>query len=460
MAKKDLIMSDISPEQAKDVVKAFLFYLYDKKTEKEQKQLTKAIEDNDIDKISELNESLSKFKEKYELETWMDYAANKMTNQIGFGTHISKGIHSSSKGDNVNFSPENDLREGLVGHQSINNHNLDASGNAAALPLFSFYDYEVIENKKIKDFIIENNESFKQALSKNAELSKQYFEVFRQSLIGMNLQPNTSEYNKQTLWNIGDYEYICIVPLYPSSLTNYVHKKINHIKYSEEIVTAKKNRFSKNTEVEQLPYLTISDLATERIGGSNPQGVSRHMSSQGGRNYLLPSLPPMLNIANSTFKPSKFADTIFAKSLANKVNPILQDIFYVVKSAKNTVDIRDARKEAMDEILKRIFEFANYMRNDLPAGWTKDSELDECEQFWLDPKRAELPDEEEWSTRRVQTEWHKEIIHRFARWMNTLLQEKFKDIRTEIADPEHNQWEQDIDAMKRLYERAGKGVFL
>lgn len=453
-------MNDISPALASSAVKAFLTAQYDKKTEKEQKQLVKAIEDNDIVKTTELKQLLLTFNKKYELEAWMDNAANKMANQISFGTHISKGIHSSSKGDNINFNPNVDLPAGLVGHQSVSNHMLDASGNAAALPLFSFYDYEVIEGKKIKDFIIENNESFRQALSKNPELSERYFEVFRQSLIAGKSQPHTSEYNKQTLWHVGNYEYICIVPLYPSSLTNYVHKSINHIKYSEEVVLAKKNRFSKNPEIEPVSYPTISDLATVRIGGSNPQGVSRHMSSQGGINYLLPSLPPMLNTIDSTFKPSKFANTIFAKSLAYKVNPIIQNLFYVVEQTQNNVNIRDVRKEAMDEVLKRIFEFASYMRNELPAGWTKESELDECEQFWLDPKRAELPDEDEWRVRREQEYWHTQIIHRFARWINTLLQEKFKDIRTEISDAEHIQWERDIEAMKSLYERAGKGVFL
>lgn len=453
-------MSDIPLELAKDTVSAFLSYLYDKKTEKEQKQLVKAMEDKDIVKTNELKQLLLTFKKKYELETWMDNAANKMANQISFGTHISKGIHSSSKGDNVNFNPSVDLPETLVGHQSVNEHTIDASGNAAALPLFSFYNYEVVEGKKIKDFIIENSDSFKQALSKNTELSERYFEVFRHSLTGKNSYPCTSEYNKQTLWYIDNDEYICIVPLYPSSLTNYVHKKIQYIKYSEEFSLARKNRFLKNLEIEQVSYPVISDLATVRIGGSNPQGVSRHMSSQGGINYLLPSLPPMLNTVDNTFKPSKFASTIFAKSLAYKVNPILQNLFYVIEQKRNNVDIRDVRKEAMDEILKRLFEFASYMRNDLPAGWTKESELDECEQFWLDPKRAELLGEDEWRVRREQSDWHTQIIHRFARWINTLLQEKFEDIRTEISDAEHIQWERDMEAMKNLYERAGKGVFL
>src|SRR5690606_8649886 len=154
-------------------------------------------------------------------------------------------------------------------------------------------------------------------------------------------------------------------------LTHEVYQRINHLKFSEENKTARDNRFSKT--LEQQPYVSLNNLATVQLGGTKPQNVSLLMSKQGGRNYLLPSLPPILNLADSTFKPSKFANTIFAKSLANKINPIIQDIFYVIKSAKNNVEIRDARKEAMDEILKSIFEFANYMRNDLPAGWTKDS---------------------------------------------------------------------------------------
>lgn len=459
-------MSHITPELASGAIKAFLASQYEKKTETEQKQLVKAVESNDHEKVTELKETLAEAKDKYSVANWIPDAATRMAKQLKFGTHISKGVHPMSRGDNISFDKTDDLSVTLIGTHSIESNYIDANSSAAALPLAAFFDFEIDDTTKIRDLILVDNTDFVASLAGDQSLAKTYQQNFKAALQNVITEPVTDERNKQLLWvtnayqgeDIDELNYINIIPLYPSVLTHEMYQRINQLKFSDENKAARDNRFKKTAD--QQPYISLNNLATVQLGGTKSQNVGRLNNFQSGRNYLLPSLPPILSLADSTFKPSKFADTIFAKSLANKVNPILQDIFYVVKSAKNTVDIRDARKEAMDEILKRIFEFANYMRNDLPAGWTKDSELDECEQFWLDPKRAELPDEEEWSARREQTEWHKEIIHRFARWMNTLLQEKFKDIRTEIADPEHNQWEQDIDAMKRLYERAGKGVFL
>ena len=466
MDKKDLIMSHITPELASGAIKAFLASQYEKKTETEQKQLVKAVESNDHEKVTELKETLAEAKDKYSVANWIPDAATRMAKQLKFGTHISKGVHPMSRGDNISFDKTDDLSVTLIGTHSIESNYIDANSSAAALPLAAFFDFEIDDTTKIRDLILVDNTDFVASLAGDQSLAKTYQQNFKAALQNVITEPVTDERNKQLLWvtnayqgeDIDELNYINIIPLYPSVLTHEMYQRINQLKFSDENKAARDNRFKKTAD--QQPYISLNNLATVQLGGTKSQNVGRLNNFQSGRNYLLPSLPPILNLADSTFKPSKFANTIFAKSLANKVNPILQDIFYVVKSAKNTVDIRDTRKEAMDEILKRIFEFANYMRNDLPAGWTKDSELDECEQFWLDPKRAELPDEEEWSARREQTEWHKETIHRFARWMNTLLQEKFKDIRTEIADPEHNQWEQDIDAMKRLYERAGKGVFL
>lgn len=459
-------MSHITPELASGAIKAFLASQYEKKTETEQKQLVKAVESNDHEKVTELKETLAEAKDKYSVANWIPDAATRMAKQLKFGTHISKGVHPMSRGDNISFDKTDDLSVTLIGTHSVESNYIDANSSAAALPLAAFFDFEIDDTTKIRDLILVDNTDFVASLAGDQSLAKTYQQNFKAALQNVITEPVTDERNKQLLWvtnayqgeDIDELNYINIIPLYPSVLTHEMYQRINQLKFSDENKAARDNRFKKTAD--QQPYISLNNLATVQLGGTKSQNVGRLNNFQSGRNYLLPSLPPILNLADSTFKPSKFANTIFAKSLANKVNPILQDIFYVVKSAKNTVDIRDARKEAMDEILKRIFEFANYMRNDLPAGWTKDSELDECEQFWLDPKRAELPDEEEWSARREQTEWHKETIHRFARWMNTLLQEKFKDIRTEIADPEHNQWEQDIDAMKRLYERAGKGVFL
>jgi len=457
---------DVYKELASGAVKAFLVAQYDKKTDTEQKQLAKAIESNDHEKITVLKEVLADSKEKYSAANWIPDAATRMAKQLNFGTHISKGVHPDAKGDNVSFQSINDLPETIVGTHSIDSSYIDANGNAAALPLAAFFDFTVDETTKIRDLILADNADFSTSLASDQTLANPSHQAFKSALQNIIDEPMTHERNKQTLWVTNAYEvadiealeYINIIPLYPSVLTHEVYQRINHLKFSDDNKAARDNRFKKTTE--QQAYINLDNLATVQLGGTKPQNVSLLMSKQGGRNYLLPSLPPMLNTIDNTFKPSKFASTIFAKSLAYKVNPIIQNLFYVVEQSRNNVSIRDVRKEAMDEILKRLFEFASYMRNDLPAGWTKESELDECEQFWLDPKRAELLGEEEWRMRREQSDWHTKIIHRFARWINTLLQERFKDIRTEISDAEHIQWERDMEAMKNLYERAGKGVFL
>lgn len=97
----------------------------------------------------------------------------------------------------------------------------------------------------------------------------------------------------------------------------------------------------------------------------------------------------------------------------------------------------------------------------MPAGWSKDYELERHEKLWLDPKRADLEGEEEFKAERELTDaWHAQIIHSFARWLNTLMQTEFKAIASDFGDAEHLNWEREIEDMQKRYERAGKGVFL
>ena len=454
-------MIDITPELASGAVTAFLASQYDKKTDTEQKQLAKAIESNDLVSIGTLNEKLAIAKDKYQLDNWMDNAANKMAKQISFGTHISKGVHSGSKGDNVNFEPETVLPNGIVGHQTINHYKLDASGNAAALPLFSLFDFDVNDDKKIMDYIIEDNDNFKYCLSSDKTLSEHYFQIFKTLLIGEISEPCSSEYNKQILWPVNHETntYMCIIPLYPSALTNLVYEKIQYIQYSDDVKIAKKNRFSSSAE--KTPYTTLSDIATVTIGGSNPQGVSRLMSKQGGRNYLLPSLPPPIIEKSKGLRVSKSATSIFGTGLQYHAREAIEAIFKSVKDARNIVDIREARKRAIDEMLFQIFSASDEIRSSLSAGWSKESNLERCEKLWLDPRRADIEGEEEFKAEREASDaWHGQIIHRFARWLNSLLQAEFKDKANDFGDPEHLEWEREIEDMIKRYERAGKGVFL
>ncbi len=125
----------IDKKIAQSAVKNFLQSQIDKKTEKEQKQLAKAREDNDYTKISELSEKIADIESKFQADTWLDNAVNKMAKQLKFGTHISKGIHPDAKGDNVSFQPTAEhianLPQHIIGSHSINSQFIDANGNAA-----------------------------------------------------------------------------------------------------------------------------------------------------------------------------------------------------------------------------------------------------------------------------------------------------------------------------------------
>lgn len=460
-------MPDFSPNLAKNAVQAFLTSQFEKKTEKEQKQLVKAIEDNDLDKIEVLKQALEDAKEKYSKSVWIEDAAKRMARQLNFGTHISKGIHPDAKGNNVSFTASNQIPSELVGTHSINSEFIDANGNAAALPLAAFFDFQINETTKIRDLIVTDNADFIGTLHDDPQLADDYHQAFKKVLQNIIEQPVTHERNKQMLWPSNVYQtpsldnlsYINIVPLYPSVLSFEAYQRINHLKFSDENKLARDNRFKKT--VEQKPYVSLNNLAIVQLGGTKPQNVSLLMSKQGGRNYLLPSLPPTLTRYTTHFKPSKFATSIFSNALEKRVSPTLLNVFSVIKTKPNNVKVRDLRKQAMDEVLTQIFDYAHYMQNELPAGWTKDQvNLNDSEKFWLDPKRAELEGEEAWKEKRESEEWHRDIIHSYARWINSLLQKRFKDIKDGFADTEHTQWKRDMQAMIDLYERAGKGVFL
>ncbi len=267
----------IDKKIAQSAVKNFLQSQIDKKTETEKKQLAKAREDNDYTKISELSEKIADIESKFHAEAWLDNAVNKMAKQLKFGTHISKGIHPSSKGDNIGFQPTDkhiaSLPQYIIGSHSINIQFTDVSGDAKALPLASFFDFHIDDNCKIKDLILQDNADFISSLHADKEQATVYHQTFKNALLSNIEQPISHEGNKQLLWannaysanQLEDLHYTAIIPLYPSVFTFEIYQKINDLRYSEENKLARDNRFKKTAE--QKPYVSMLNLATVQLGG-------------------------------------------------------------------------------------------------------------------------------------------------------------------------------------------------
>ncbi|MBA52817.1 MAG: type I-F CRISPR-associated protein Csy1 [Pseudomonadales bacterium] len=455
-------MSAVMNNQLKEAISKFLLDQYEKKATPELKTLEKLDSEKDAAKVADINASIQKLKEKYQLETWMKDAALRMAKQLRFGTHISKGVHPDSKGDNISFSSMSELPEGLVASQTLLKLDMDANGNAAALPLAAFFDTPIDEfgSIRIRDLIQRQDPSLQGAFSADEQLSAQYAQHFKAALDNALENPRTDELNKQLLWPlvsaVSEDRYITLVPLHPAALTHQVYQKLNEIRFGEANKQAKEN--NKKQVNEKAPYVSLHDLSVIQLGGTKPQNISQLTSKQRGRTYLIPSLPPTFE-SRQNYRLSLSQTTIFDSKLAQACWMGLSQLYEVILEEKSTVDVRDVRAIAVDILLADIFSLAEQIQKASSPGWSKDYSLSISEKCWLDPGRAALDGQEDFAKQRSANDWKKQIAEVFALWLNDRLKARFKNIASQFGDAEFYEWKKEFEDAIGASVRAGQEVF-
>jgi CRISPR-associated protein Csy1 len=296
--------------------------------------------------------------------------------------------------------------------------------------------------------------------STNPATSDEHAKRFKVALDNVLEKPVTHERNKQTLWPVGsaisENSYVALVPLYPSALTHQIFQKINQLRYSEENKLARDNRKKKTAE--QQAYVSIPDMGVTHLGGTKPENVGYLSSKQRGRNFLLPSLAPVL-ASEKTLRLGKSQDSLFGPRLAGVCRFGLNQLYDVVNARKNVVSVRDERKEALDFILVAVFKQAEHIQSTNPPGWSKDYQLTMPEKYWLDPGRAELEGEEAFQQARNSSDWQQAICERFALWVNARLQKKFPNQLIQFGDAQYTEWLREMEQAIKASQRAGREVF-
>lgn len=431
-------MDSITRDDVTTAITEFLNTQLQAKLEPELKKLEKLELVSPQARVVE--ENIAALRIKFSAEHWLEQAATKMARQLKFGTHISKGIHPDSKGDNTNFRPNRELPAGLVGSQQLATAELDANGNAAALPLATFFNI-TIKNTRLRELILTRHPAIKGAFSNSSGLSDQYQQSFEQVLTGDTRNPTTSGLNKQTLWPLGNAIekdlYHCLIPLHPSALAYQVSQTINGLRFSEDNKTARDNRHK--LSFEQQPYLSFVSLATTHLGGTKPQNISLLTSKQGGRMLLLESLPPTYT-RQHPFSLGKKQENFFNPNLAYHCNEGLQMLYTVVENPKNTIELRQQRKHALSLILGQILQVAAYVQQSYPPGWSEHYPLKMHQKYWLDPHRAERPDQESFKAARQVDNWIPGLMNDFSLWLNDLLRKQFKKQAVDFNDAEYREW--------------------
>lgn len=388
---------------------------------------------------------------EYEFSNWMKNTFESLNvvqkEGISLATHLAKGIHSSSKSSNLIIQKPKDGTDcAFVNSNTVLALPIDANNSNTATfitPLNYIVNFLNIfaDEKRFYQLIIQNNEQMREFFKKYLDLTS--FDFLR-NLLSTNIEsPKISDRDKQILFPISDNNYITLFPIYPSSLAHEVFKQINHIKYQEK-------------------HSQIVDLAFVRLGGTKPLNVGVLNNKQGGRNYLLPSLPPKFKGSDS-IRIAPYAQSIFeSKSIEYYAKDDLQAVFEVIQDMGKGVDIRDKRKLAIDKMIACIFEIAMDIQQNRIAGWSKEKEYENLpmfEKYWLDPNRSELDGEEDFKHARENEDWHNDIAQRFSNWLQKTLKNKFPEIKQDFGEPEYYEWFREMQTEIKKAIRLGTGVF-
>lgn len=463
----------ITKEMVRSSIEGFLSEMLEKRRVERNKEinglLSSGLSDQDPMVIIAI-EKLEAVELAYEYDNWLQSAAERMVHHVTLATHISKGIHSMSRGDSILFRNTDDMPAHLAGSHNTPSNTLDISGSAGALPLYNFINTKVTADISIKDLIEVGSDAFLDALAPQKRIAKPYLKAFQDFLNQVVDAPATSNLNKQLLFpingedfntdDIESLEYVNIVPLYASVFCHEIKTKVNAIRFSDVNKERANNRFSADAaELEQEPYQTIRDLGVLKLGGSKPANISKVVVMTGGETLLLPSLPPRVT-TNDNFELSTHVNSLFDSVAFNRMTASALNAFasaYVNYSYQPNYAHKNERKIALHFLLITIFDLALDLRKQ-KAGWLTDHELDINEKYWLDPNYGLLIGQSDYQMTRTVTGWERVVLDRIANFINTKLHTKLIKSANEFGELAFNEWRVEAEAIATKYKTNGYEV--
>lgn len=212
-----------------------------------------------------------------------------------------------------------------------------------------------------------------------------------------------------------------------SGLVFELRKRLDEMRFGEDVKA--KRELKKKGEYSEQGYSEIYDMTTIGFGGTKPQNISVLNNQNGGKAYLLASVPPALVVREVRFPKNNF----FAENLNyHHFKEQFEDLHKVMKielggniSRQNLLTARDNRIKAL--VLK-IMDAVYLMREASNDQYRESSGLPAAQVIWL---CAEKADEREHSDL-----WLTEIIHDCTRWLNNAYAKSLGDKQILLGDEE------------------------
>ena len=206
---------------------------------------------------------------------------------------------------------------------------------------------------------------------------------------------------RQVYFPVGSGVYHLLTVLPESSLLETMRDRIRE----------KNNRWydtsNPKTEVYRQDAAHLTDLTVIGFGGTKPQNISTLNADAGGKAFLLPSLPPMMDhLTVHLPRHSFFRECIPYTSCKNQLQH-LQELF---QEDRNNLAVRRKIHFSLENLVDFCIEIAAGIQMQ-QAGWSQDekfSNLSREQKIWLD---------DIYRDERERGEWSKEIGKQFGRWL-------------------------------------------
>ena len=375
-------------------------------------------------------------------DVWLASAA-KRVEQIQAVTHSLKPIHPDARGTNLYVEPRTlpplaELGSHALGERFVG----DVVGNAAALDVYKLLKLEV-NGRSLLTALLAHDADALAALHADPAQAEKLRDAFVSLTQPRAEGPSSHTLAKQLYWFTGtdacdDAHYTLLAPLYATSLAHAVHAQVQEDRFGEANKAARQAR--RERKMHDGVFHDYPDLAVQNMGGSNKQNLGLLNVARGGKNYLLSSLPPQWQ-ASAVRLPvhatSVFDRLFIARPEVRRTVRALR--VFLESNPDANLATRDRREELLDALVDELVSLAAELQQMLPPGWSRDDqrfkELAYEEALWLDPLRAEIPEEAQFAHDWQYMDWPAAIGKAFAGWLNAQLRDKLP-----VGDAEAREW--------------------
>jgi len=202
---------------------------------------------------------------------------------------------------------------------------------------------------------------------------------------------------RQVYFPTGEKDYHLLTVISPVSMMFSLTEKI------ETALHLQRKCRDKKSEHYGKSHCIFPNITRAAFGGSQPQNLSCRNTSRGVD--VLPSQPPILSGRKIRLpKRNFFSDSLYWRRFSDT----LSNLDTLLREQRHNHEARERRENIILDFVECVLYEANRLQN-LPAGWSQDTELSDEQAVWLDAAYG--------SHRQDDTDWIWPVCLDFARWL-------------------------------------------